>query len=428
MRKSCKMLDLQGFLMILKHKNNIVYTLISLTGIIIYLSPQVSSQDLFSESFLTFLQYFPYMTLMAIGFLGIRLNQTRILLTAIILMLAYYSLGESAILRSIGIGKIRSREIFALAAPMGISFLFLFKEMPLRKIKAWSKVFFGFAPILILMAVFYFSPSIFVKIVDFQVITLKKFYIPQLSFTSVVVMLGIMFFKHDRKVKQFQTAIMFSLIPFYTAIYVGLTPGNSFDQILPNNILCFTAISIILIHSVYKMYWGRVYIDELTEIKNRRAFDEAINALSDEFSIVVMDIDHFKKFNDTYGHHEGDNVLRLVAKTLESVLGDKVYRYGGEEFCAVFETYDSEEAYTKVNKARKKLEKTPFHIRTGQKKRDVKNRGKSSSSKKVQVTISSGVCDSTTVGSHPQKVMESADKALYKAKKNGRNRVEIFES
>ena len=58
--------------------------------------------------------------------------------------------------------------------------------------------------------------------------------------------------------------------------------------------------------------------------------------LSGEYAIAMMDIDHFKSFNDNYGHDEGDNVLRLVGSMLNQELGDRVYRYGGEEFCAVF--------------------------------------------------------------------------------------------
>ena len=62
------------------------------------------------------------------------------------------------------------------------------------------------------------------------------------------------------------------------------------------------------------MYWEKVYIDELTGIPNRRAFDEYLKKLGRKYTIAMMDIDHFKKFNDTYGHSEGDNVLRFVAK------------------------------------------------------------------------------------------------------------------
>ncbi len=76
----------------------------------------------------------------------------------------------------------------------------------------------------------------------------------------------------------------------------------------------FTVICAILLHAIFTIYWQRVYIDELTDVSNRRALDEKLATLNGEFAIAMMDIDHFKDFNDTYGHDEGDNVLRLVGR------------------------------------------------------------------------------------------------------------------
>jgi diguanylate cyclase (GGDEF)-like protein len=229
--------------------------------------------------------------------------------------------------------------------------------------------------------------------VDFEIYQLKSLYIPQLSLVFAVGLIALFIFKREKKIWPFQKATLYSLIPFYTAIYVGLTPGYKVYQILPSNILSFAAISTLLIHSIYRMYWGRVYIDELTEIKNRRAFDEALAPLHGEYSIAVMDIDHFKSFNDTYGHKEGDNVLRMVADTLGTVLGGNIYRYGGEEFCAIFDNKDSEEAYILANKARRKLESREFVIRKPLKSgREKQKRGKVSKGTRVQVTISVGIC------------------------------------
>ena len=151
--------------------------------------------------------------------------------------------------------------------------------------------------------------------------------------------------------------------------------------------LSFSVSSLMMVYSLFSMYWQRVYLDEMTNLPNRRALDEKINALSGNYSIAMIDVDHFKKFNDTYGHDQGDDVLKLVAKTLESVLGNRVYRYGGEEFAAVFTTKSLSESIELVDKARLKLSKNKFTVRNQVTKRSKKNRG-NGGGKKVSVTIS----------------------------------------
>ena len=190
--------------------------------------------------------------------------------------------------------------------------------------------------------------------------------------------------------------------------------------------MAFSLTSIVMLHSIYQMYWQRVYIDELTSLPNRRALDEKISNLDGQYSIAMIDIDHFKKFNDTYGHDQGDDVLKLVSKVLASVLGDKVYRYGGEEFAAIFQGVSAKEAKVEAEKARSDLAKIRFIIRTQKgKDRKVENRGKVKNTKSVKVTISIGLSNFSKHADCPEKVIKRADSALYKAKKNGRNCVVI---
>ena len=194
-----------------------------------------------------------------------------------------------------------------------------------------------------------------------------------------------------------------------------------------HTLAAFSIASFIHLHAIFRMYWQRVYIDELTQIPNRRALDEHLQTLSDNYTIAMMDIDHFKVFNDKYGHDEGDNALKLVGKSLNNDLGN-TFRYGGEEFFAVFEGRDCNNAFSIVNRARKKLAKREFFIRLPQKVRKStsdKQRGKSKSKmKKVRVTISIGLAHSNGIQT-PSAVMKSADQALYKAKGQGRNCVVV---
>jgi diguanylate cyclase (GGDEF)-like protein len=182
------------------------------------------------------------------------------------------------------------------------------------------------------------------------------------------------------------------------------------------------------------MYWHRVYVDELTDVPNRRALDECLSGLSGEYTIAMMDIDRFKSFNDNYGHDEGDNVLRLVGSVLSQELGNRVYRYGGEEFCAIFKGVSAEDAYMFANKVRRKLEERNFYIRKPNSKReptssfDRRKARKSSNGKKAQITISIGLANPNKKSKTVEDVLKLADLALYEAKKKGSNRVVISEA
>lgn len=130
-------------------------------------------------------------------------------------------------------------------------------------------------------------------------------------------------------------------------------------------------------------------------------------------SLVMLDIDHFKNFNDTYGHPEGDRVLIHVAKLMKECTRDTDFcaRYGGEEFAMILTGTDSSGAYFVAERFRKKVESSPISIK----------------SKEVFVTVSVGV--STFIDEKEitrAKLISRADKALYDAKQSGRNRVVVW--
>ena len=141
----------------------------------------------------------------------------------------------------------------------------------------------------------------------------------------------------------------------------------------------------------------------------------------------MIDIDHFKKFNDRYGHKTGDQVLKMVASKLRGVSGGaKIFRYGGEEFTAIFPGKSVEEAIPYLQEYRESMESSPFVVRSKiRRKSTSNNRGKSKLSglKRVKVTVSIGVAELDKNHTNPEKVLKAADRKLYKAKKAGRNRV-----
>lgn len=157
--------------------------------------------------------------------------------------------------------------------------------------------------------------------------------------------------------------------------------------------------------------------DGLTELYNHRYFQEQMLMMVEnakrynkEFSLIILDIDYFKKFNDTFGHQAGDAVLRQVAHTLKKNVRatDIVCRYGGEEMSIILPNTPKDEAASTAQKICDRV---------------ASNKYKLNSDKEGQVTISLGVATYPHDGATPSEIIEAADKRLYKAKNNGRNRV-----
>lgn len=186
---------------------------------------------------------------------------------------------------------------------------------------------------------------------------------------------------------------------------------------------------LIIITAVFQDSYYMAFNDQLTEIPSRQSLNADLKKLGNRYAISMCDIDFFKKFNDTYGHDVGDQVLRMVAAKLKAVGGGgKAYRYGGEEFTIVFSGKSSEEAYDALEETRRIIEKTPFFLRDKKRpKKDPKNieekRGATSKNDSVKITISIGVAEKNRRDSNPEDVIKKADRALYKAKEQGRNKV-----
>ncbi|HVN72687.1 MAG TPA: GGDEF domain-containing protein, partial [Desulfomonilia bacterium] len=188
----------------------------------------------------------------------------------------------------------------------------------------------------------------------------------------------------------------------------------------------FTTASLILLVSVIEVSHAMAFKDELTGLPARRALKEDFLKLGPEYCLAMLDIDHFKKFNDKHGHDVGDQVLRMVAARLAKVTGGgKAFRYGGEEFTVVFAGKNADDALHHLEGLRREVSKAEFMIRSSMRPRKKpKNlRMRKTPPKKVSVTISIGAAWSGERSRSPQDVLKAADKALYRAKKQGRNRV-----
>jgi diguanylate cyclase (GGDEF)-like protein len=186
------------------------------------------------------------------------------------------------------------------------------------------------------------------------------------------------------------------------------------------NVFSSTAL-LMCLYAVLQESWRMAYLDELTELPARRALREKFQKMGGAYTVAMLDVDHFKKFNDTYGHDTGDAVLRMIATKLNKVSGGGAcYRYGGEEFSVVFNGKNREDARPHLETLRETIANTPFVVnRASRRKSD--NKVKRRKSKPVNVTVSIGVADSKANLSSPWDVLKLADKALYQAKAKGRN-------
>jgi len=196
----------------------------------------------------------------------------------------------------------------------------------------------------------------------------------------------------------------------------------------PAVILYFTAAGLILVVTVIEASFSMAYIDELTGLPGRRSFNETLLNMGKKYTIAMIDVDHFKKINDTHGHKIGDQVLKMIASRLGKINGGaKTFRYGGEEFAAIFTGKTVEDAILHLEDFRQAVESNPFLIRGKERRKRSRNfRGKNlstSTRKLVKVTVSIGLASPGKESADPDYVVKAADKKLYRAKENGRNRI-----
>lgn len=185
----------------------------------------------------------------------------------------------------------------------------------------------------------------------------------------------------------------------------------------------FSVAGFIIILSVLERVYNMAYHDELTSLPARRSLNASLQNLGKNYTIAMLDIDFFKKFNDRYGHEVGDQVLCMVASHLNRVGGGgKPYRYGGEEFTIIFPSKSKKEARPFLESLREAIAGAQFKVRGKKRPRKApKKKTRAKNPKTVSVTISIGAAEPNRDLSKPAEVMKAADKALYRAKRKGRN-------
>ena len=218
------------------------------------------------------------------------------------------------------------------------------------------------------------------------------------------------------------STILFSIAYLFISYYAMEKYNTWIPVVLP--LLAIVTAYILSLLAKYIMksrdfeyQYKLATIDGLTELYNHRYFQDTLRKQMDiarrynqPISLIICDIDFFKKFNDTYGHQTGDAVLRQVAQTLKnnSRATDFVCRYGGEEMSIILPNTGADEAMLLANRICSAISENPFHLTPV----DTAN-----------ITISLGVSTFPENAQNPQDLIEWADKGLYYAKEHGRNQV-----
>jgi len=203
----------------------------------------------------------------------------------------------------------------------------------------------------------------------------------------------------------------------FSGLYLLVMIGMHYSSHESYMALAFFGATLIVIGILLKESYRLAFYDELTALPGRRALIEDMAKLGRKYSLAMVDIDHFKKFNDSYGHDTGDDVLKMVAASLSKVEGGgRAYRYGGEEFTVLFPSKDVDNAYGSMERVRQDIASASFTVRYAKSTKKAKPR-------RVSIHISAGVVEKEGKDKNPLDVMKRADNALYKAKKSGRNKV-----
>ncbi len=190
----------------------------------------------------------------------------------------------------------------------------------------------------------------------------------------------------------------------------------------------FSATGLLLIINQTHSLLNMVYRDELTQIPNRRALLRDVRNTGNHYALAMVDVDHFKKINDQYGHDLGDQVLKAIASKLSQVGGGgRAYRFGGEEFCLLFRGKTADQILDHLETLRKTIAEYDMTARDKKSRPWIQNsgekkRGASRRKGNIRATVSMGLSDSDNTQDF-YTILKSADQAMYRAKQGGRNQI-----
>ncbi len=375
-------------------------------------------------AYLQLLQYTPYLSLGLVSALCCYYNRSRLFIATISILLIYYLI-QTHLQSTLGYqNTMLIYSLISVLHPLSLLFLAFMPERGL--FNRYGLIMSAALALTLLSGVFlinYHSTALALIVTNW--LPIKPFSglvlsLPASACYMLVIIVGIYrLMKHNDEFALMIISI--SLFSFATLAKLNLANISA---------VMFIAVSISLIISMMGASYDMAYRDELTGLLGRRALNDRLQGLAREYAIAMMDVDHFKKFNDTYGHDIGDEVLKMVARKIGDVRGGgTAYRYGGEEFCIVFAGKDIDYCQPFLEDVRLDVQDYRMTLRddvhrpksrqTAKQRRG--RRTKTRNEKTVSVTISIGMAEPDEKRNKPEIVLKAADNALYKAKKKGRN-------
>ena len=373
--------------------------------------------------------YFPYAVSLVGAVIGWQFNRSRLVFSLIAVSIGHWMMtGPASSIRPGSSGEV-GYMAYALLFPAGLLVLSLLKERGLltRHGIIRAAIFAGLATAVLALAA---ADQWLVKDIaaDVQQVAVQWLSIPIIP-NNWIPETAI----PDLALAAFIATVAYSVMrlvvldnpPLESGALGGLVAGGlalHFAGNIHAVSVFFTAAAVSMLIAAIQDSYRLAFVDELTGLPARRALVMETMKLGQRYAISMLDVDHFKKFNDTYGHDIGDQVLRMVAGRMGRVGGGgRPFRYGGEEFTVVFPGKTAEEAFIHLDALRQNIEDSGFTIRAKdrpKKKNATKKRG---GGKRVSVTISIGVSERSDKHTTPDAVTKAADQALYRAKNGGRN-------
>ncbi len=350
--------------------------------------------------------------------LGWRFDRSRLVFAAVIIAMAGWFHGHLGTLYGHSFPGVT--EAAAVLLPLNVALLALLKE---RGIFTWHgsvRWTIIVAQPLAIWALFHYQQHHWLNLLDARLIdwqVLPDFRLGQPALLAFAFGLAVTAYLGLRHHSAMENGFFWALALMLFAL---LLPAES--KTITN---LFASALLILIIAVLEISYSMAFRDELTGLPGRRALNQALLKLGGRYTIAMLDVDHFKKFNDSYGHDVGDEVLKMVAARMSKVTGGgKAFRYGGEEFTVLYPGKPLEATLPHLERLRETIAASPFTVRgKGRpRKASAKKPGKGST-RTVTITVSAGVAEREGKSRNPDSVIKAADKALYRAKKGGRNRV-----
>jgi len=376
----------------------------------------------FVEQYEPLLIKLPYLLLLAAAFINYRFNQWRLFYSATMLIIAYFIATQ---LHGSSLSEYKDAlayHFLSIIIPLNLLILMLRPERSLFSLGGFRRVLVLILQLAAVFALYIYQINVEPFLGKYlalwgteQVIAPAR----TLLFSCGLSLVSLVYLYYKRGINE----------ACFTVLIIACLISSTFFLHPLMNTVIYGASALILLQNVISSSHQMAFQDQLTQIPGRRALEDKLKTIGSRYCVAMADVDYFKKFNDTYGHDIGDDVLRVVAATLSHVTGGgTAYRYGGEEFALLFPRKSLSQVMEHIEALRIDVSKQIIYLRDKEhrpesNKKGLKMRSARASRPSVSVEVSIGVAQASEYDKSPFDVFKRADRALYHAKANGRNRV-----